>query len=103
VNRIDRPRFSVRGDVLSTFWPRCFTWFNSRCGHMFLRKWRGLRKRGRAWRNSERAWMLHRSLTSDEIDQIAQATVAKVAKSRVIALDRKATPFTDCMRKAFHL
>ena len=89
-NRIDRPRFSVRDDVLSTFFPRCFTWFNSRCGHMFLRKWRGCRKRGRAWRLAKIAHMAR--LTSAEIDTLAQATVSRMAKSTVTILDRKTDP-----------
>ena len=90
MNRIDRPRFSVRDDVLSTFFPRCFTWVNSRCGHMFLRKWRGNRKRGRAWQLAERARKAR--LTPEEIDYLTRATLSKVVnKTSFFQIDRTPT------------
>jgi len=91
----------MTGKVWSTFYPRCYNGFNCRCGKLVMRKWRGLRKRGRAWQNAERARRAR--LTPAEIDFLAQATIARAVKSGVIALDRKAVPFTSLMRKAFNL
>jgi len=97
VNRIDRPRVSVRGDVMATFYPRCFTWFNSRCGRMFLRKWRGNRKRGRAWQlaTQDRKRALIASFTPGQLDYLVQAVTTKLSGKNsvsIIALDRKQIP-----------
>lgn len=52
--KVMRPRWpinTVEGDPPSaTFCPRYLTHFNCRTGHLFLRKWRGLRIRGPGWR-----------------------------------------------------
>jgi hypothetical protein len=54
VSRIDRPRYDVRGKVLSTFWPRDFNRWNCMQGSLFLRKRRGSRRR--SWRRKSLAW-----------------------------------------------
>lgn len=68
MNRIDRARIGVRGEVLATFWPRGCTWANTHHGTLFLRKWRGPRRR--SWSIDRRA-----RLTSQEIDAIASGTI----------------------------
>ena len=57
MNRIDRQRMDVLGNITATFYPRQFNSWNSRVGTMFLRKHRGLRKRGRAMMECKRAYM----------------------------------------------
>ena len=61
------------------------------------RKYRGPRRRSRA------ALLARRRLTPAEIDALARVTVSRAVKSKIIALDRVATPFCARMRKAFDL
>ena len=91
MNRIDRPRFDVRGNVLATFHPRAFNGYNCRCGKLVMRKYRGKRFGGRAQQEAIRAY--RRRLTSEQIDQLARATSARMVLLRKpIALDRRTTP-----------
>ena len=90
MNRIDRERYDIRGNVTATFHPRRSNYYNCRCGGLVRRKWRGPRRRGRAWRLAKIAHMAR--LTPAEIDTLAQATVSRMAKSTVTILDRKTDP-----------
>jgi len=47
MNRIRAPRFDLDGNVVATFWPKNYTHWNCRQNHLFLRKWRGNRRRFR--------------------------------------------------------
>jgi len=89
VNRIDRERYDLRGNVMATFHPRRFNYYNCQCGSMVRRKWRGPRNRGRAKMLQRRAAKAR--LTPAEIDHLAQATLSKIKSNKieVIALDRK--------------
>jgi len=89
--RINRDRFDPAGGVLSTFYPKCYTSFNCRAGALFLRKWRGPRWRGRAKQQRKR----EARITPEEIDYLAQATLSRMAKNTVIAIDRVRCPSLD--------
>ena len=75
MNRIDRERFDIRGSVTETFYPGCFHYANcAQQGKLFLRKWRGPRRR--SWSMARRA-----RLNPQEIDAIA-AGAARAFKLR---------------------
>jgi Zn-dependent alcohol dehydrogenase len=86
----------MRDDVMATFHPRCYNGFNCRAGKMAMRKWRGNRKRGRAWQNAVRA---HKArLTAEEIDYLTRATLSKVVnQTSFYKIDR--TPTFSLFRK----
>jgi hypothetical protein len=49
IRKVHIPRWSVRGVPLATFHPKDRTSWNCRTSPLFLRKWRGLRIRGKGW------------------------------------------------------
>ncbi len=101
-NRIDRPRFDVHGNVLSTFWPRGCNRYNCRIGALFQRKRRGPRRQGRAYKlaEGERKRAMIAKFTPEELMYLVAAVTADL-KNRpcMTRLDRRAEPTFNMFRK----